>query len=91
MLANSKFSNQNHSPKTLLSYLTSEALKSDVFDEVSKGLFNEGHSSIQFIEVQLLLNVHDAFSELIVNSIFSVESHKSKEQLRAFLKGCDFD
>ena len=91
MLANSKFSNQNYSPKTLLSYLTSETLRSAVFDEVSKDLFNEGHSPLQFIEVQLLLNVHKAFSELIVNSIFSVESHKSNEQLRVFLKGCDFD
>lgn len=91
MLANLRFSNQNHSPETLLSYLNSEALQSDVFDEVSKGLFDEGNSPLQFIEVQLLKNVHEVFSELTANHIFSLKYQKSKEQLICFLTGCNFD
>ncbi len=91
MLANLKFSNQNYSPETLLSYLNSEALQSDAFDEVSKGLFNGGNAPLQFIEVQLLQHVHKAFTELTANHIFSLEYYKSKEQLICFLRAGDFD
>ena len=91
MLANVKFLNKAYSPETFRSYLNSEEIQAEIFNDMSKDIFSERHGPLQFNEVQLIIHIHREFSELIVQNVFSDDEIIYEGQLNIFLGDYDLN